>query len=291
MDNKTKYLLSKNQNPLFKELTINRLKKNNKILISKYQNNENNSVKVKTSADQLKKIQKDNNLTNYKNSILKHIRISDNSQNVMGKSLHKNTIYDLSDLINNLNTVKSHSINIKQKNSIITNINNKNKRNTGSYSIGKISRKTIDKEKDLNNNDFQLSSKTFNFNNINKNEFALSGRINLGGNKVFKKNSHDIARNIDNIDIDNLISKFKQYKIINKSTDKNNININLNINNIQNIQNIQNIETIDINKIKPNQRLLLIKNDIFNSYINCGKEYKDKNTHDQHFKTLQNYSL
>ena len=272
MDNKTKYLLSKNQNPLFKELTINRLKKNNKILISKYQNNENNSVKVKTSADQLKKIQKDNNLTNYKNSILKHIRISDNSQNVMGKSLHKNTIYDLSDLINNLNTVKSHSINIKQKNSIITNINNKNKRNTGSYSIGKISRKTIDKEKDLNNNDFQLSSKTFNFNNINKNEFALSGRINLGGNKVFKKNSHDIARNIDNIDIDNLISKFKQYKIINKSTDKNNININLNINNIQNIQNIQNIETIDINKIKPNQRLLLIKNDIFNSYINCGKE-------------------
>jgi hypothetical protein len=291
MDSKTKYHLSKNQNPLFKELTINRLKKNNKILISKYQNNDNNSVKVKTSADQLQKIQKDNNLTNYKNSILNHIRISENPQNVMGKSLHKNTIYELSDLVNNINTAKSHSINIKQKNSITTNINNMNKRNIGSYSIGKINRKTIEKEKNLNNNDFQLSSKTFNFNNINKNEFASNDKTNLRGNKVFKKNSHDIARNIDNIDIDNLINKFKQYKIINKNTDKNNININLNINNIQNIQNIQNIETIDINKINPNQRLLLIKNGIFNSYINCGKEYKDKIAQDQHFKTLQNYSL
>ena len=292
MDSKDKYHLNKNQNPLFKELTINRLKKNNKILISKYQNNDNNSEKAKSSIDKLQKAQKDNNLTNYKISILKHIRISDNSQKAMGKSLNKNAIYDLSDLINNLNPVKSHSINIKQKNSIIANINKNN--NEGPYSRGKMSRKTIEKEKEHNNNDFQLSNKTFNLNymnNINKNEFTLSERVNLRGNKINKKNNHDIIRNIDNLDIDNLINKFKQYKIINKSTDKNNININLNINNIQNIQNIQNIETIDINKINPNQRLLLVKNEIFNSYVNCGKVYKDKNLQDQHFKTLQNYSI
>ena len=288
MENNTKYYLSKQQNPVFKELTINRLKKNNKILNSKYQTSENNSVKVKTSVDKIQKFQKENNLTNYKNSILKHIRLSDNSQNLVGKSLNKNVIYDLGDLINNLKTVKSHSINIKQKNNLMANINNN--RNTIGNSISKMSRKSIEKDKDYNNNDYQISSKTFNFNSVNRNEFLLKDKMNLHRSKILRKNNHDLVRNIDNLDIDNLINKFKQYKIINKSTDKNNININLNINNIQNIQNIQNIETIDINKINPNQRLFLIKNDIFNSYINCGKVYKDKNFQDKNFKTLQNYS-
>ena len=288
MENNTKYYLSKQQNPVFKELTINRLKKNNKILNSKYQTSENNSVKVKTSVDKIQKFQKENNLTNYKNSILKHIRLSDNSQNLVGKSLNKNVIYDLGDLINNLKTVKSHSINIKQKNNLMANINNN--RNTIGNSISKMSRKSIEKDKDYNSNDYQISSKTFNFNSVNRNEFLLKDKMNLHRSKILRKNNHDLVRNIDNLDIDNLINKFKQYKIINKSTDKNNININLNINNIQNIQNIQNIETIDINKINPNQRLFLIKNDIFNSYINCGKVYKDKNFQDKNFKTLQNYS-
>ena len=288
MENNTKYYLSKQQNPVFKELTINRLKKNNKILNSKYQTSENNSVKVKTSVDKIQKFQKENNLTNYKNSILKHIRLSDNSQNLVGKSLNKNVIYDLGDLINNLKTVKSHSINIKQKNNLMANINNN--RNTIGNSISKMSRKSIEKDKDYNSNDYQISSKTFNFNSVNRNEFLLKDKMNLHRSKIKRKNNHDLVRNIDNLDIDNLINKFKQYKIINKSTDKNNININLNINNIQNIQNIQNIETIDINKINPNQRLFLIKNDIFNSYINCGKVYKDKNFQDKNFKTLQNYS-
>ena len=288
MENNTKYYLSKQQNPVFKELTINRLKKNNKILNSKYQTSENNSVKVKTSVDKIQKFQKENNLTNYKNSILKHIRLSDNSQNLVGKSLNKNVIYDLGDLINNLKTVKSHSINIKQKNNLMANINNN--RNTIGNSISKMSRKSIEKYKDYNSNDYQISSKTFNFNSVNRNEFLLKDKMNLHRSKILRKNNHDLVRNIDNLDIDNLINKFKQYKIINKSTDKNNININLNINNIQNIQNIQNIETIDINKINPNQRLFLIKNDIFNSYINCGKVYKDKNFQDKNFKTLQNYS-
>ncbi len=288
MENNTKYYLSKQQNPVFKELTINRLKKNNKILNSKYQTSENNSVKVKTSVDKIQKFQKENNLTNYKNSILKHIRLSDNSQNLVGKSLNKNVIYDLGDLINNLKTVKSHSINIKQKNNLMANINNNI--NTIGNSISKMSRKSIEKDKDYNSNDYQISSKTFNFNSVNRNEFLLKDKMNLHRSKILRKNNHDLVRNIDNLDIDNLINKFKQYKIINKSTDKNNININLNINNIQNIQNIQNIETIDINKINPNQRLFLIKNDIFNSYINCGKVYKDKNFQDKNFKTLQNYS-
>ena len=288
MENNTKYYLSKQQNPVFRELTINRLKKNNKILNSKYQTSENNSVKVKTSVDKIQKFQKENNLTNYKNSILKHIRLSDNSQNLVGKSLNKNVIYDLGDLINNLKTVKSHSINIKQKNNLMANINNN--RNTIGNSISKMSRKSIEKDKDYNSNDYQISSKTFNFNSVNRNEFLLKDKMNLHRSKILRKNNHDLVRNIDNLDIDNLINKFKQYKIINKSTDKNNININLNINNIQNIQNIQNIETIDINKINPNQRLFLIKNDIFNSYINCGKVYKDKNFQDKNFKTLQNYS-
>ena len=38
--------------------------------------------------------------------------------------------------------------------------------------VNKLSRKTLDKEKAYNNEDFQLSSKTFNFNHINKIEFV-----------------------------------------------------------------------------------------------------------------------
>ena len=50
--------LNKNKSPLFKELTINRLKKNNKIIISRLPNDDNNSVKIKTSSDKLKKNKK-----------------------------------------------------------------------------------------------------------------------------------------------------------------------------------------------------------------------------------------
>ena len=293
--------LNKNKSPLFKELTINRLKKNNKIIISRLPNDDNNSVKIKTSSDKLKKIKNEKNMINNTNSILKHIKLPDHSQNVTRKNFNKNTIYDLGDLINNLKAVKSYSINIKQKNNLITNINNinninnnnninKNNRNIQIHSIDKI-KKTIEKEKDYYNNDFHLSSKTFNFNsnNNNDNDYSPHELITNHRNKIFKKHSHDKPRNFDNINIDNIINKFKQCKIINKNIQKNNININLNINNIQNIQNI---ETIDINKINPNQKLYLIKNDIFNSYINCGKVYKDKNPpqQDKHFKTLQNYS-
>ena len=279
-----KYHLGKRESPLFKELTLNKLKKNNKIIITKYQNSDNNSMNIKSSVEKLKNVQKENNLTNYKNSILNHLRITENSQNLMGKSVNKNIIYDIGDIINNLKSIKSHSINIKQKNNAITNIN-KNNRNIGILIIEKINKKSIEKEKDINNNDFYISSKTF-----NKNDLSINDKINNHRNKVLKKDSHDIARHIDNLDIDNLINKFKQYKLINKNNEKNNININLNINNIQNIQNIQNIETIDINKLSPTQRLFLVKKDIFNSYINNGKTYKDKIMQDKHFKTLQNYS-
>ena len=291
--------LNENKSPLFKELTINRLKKNNKLIISRLPNEDNNSVKIKTSAEKLKNIQNEKNMTNYKNPILKHIQISDNSENILRKNINKNNVYDLGDLINNLKSVKSYSINIKQKNNIITNINNNNNninknnnynRNVQFNSIDKIIKKTIEKEKDYYNNDFQLSSKTFNCNNNinnNNNDFSSTDQLSNHINKIFKKHSHDKPRNLDNININNIINKFKQYKIINKNIHKNNININLNINNIQNIQNI---ETIDINKLNPNQKIFLIKNDIFNSYINCGKVYRDKNPKDKHFKTLQNYS-
>ena len=240
-------------------------------------------MNIKSSVEKLKKIQKENNLSNYKNSILNHIRISENSQNLMGKSINKN-IYDLGDIINNLKSIKSHSINIKEKNNLIANIN-KNYRNIGINSIDKINKKSIEKEKEINNNDFYISSKTF-----NKNDLSLNDKISNHRNKILKKEGHDIARNIENMDIDKLINKFKQYKLINKNNEKNNININLNINNIQNIQNIQNIETIDINKLSPTQRIFLVKNDIFNSYINNGKTYKDKIMQDKHFQTLQNLS-
>ena len=286
------YHLHENKNPLFKELTLNHLKKNNKLIISNLPNEDNNSVKIKTKDEKLKNIQNDKNYTNYKNPILKHIQISDNSENVMRKNINKNNVYDLGDLINNLKSVKSYSINIKQKNKTITNINNNNinknnNRNTQFHSIDKIIKKTIEKERDYYNNDFQLSSKTFNCNtNTNNKDFSSTEQLSNHRNKIFKKNSQEKPR-IDNININNIINKFKQYKIINKNIHKNNININLNINNIQNIQNI---ETIDINKLNPNQKIFLIKNDIFNSYINCGKVYRDKNPKDKHFKTLQNYS-
>ena len=207
MDN-NKYHLGKRESPLFKELTLNRLKKNNKIIIAKYQNSDNNSMNIKSSVEKLKKIQKENNLTNYKNSILNHIRISENSQNLMGKSVNKNNIYDLGDLINNLKSIKSHSINIKQKNNLMTNINKTN-RNIGIHSIDKLNKKSIEKDKDINNNDFYISSKTF-----NKNDLTLNDKISNHRNKILKKDSHDIARNIDNLDIDKLINKFKQYKLI-----------------------------------------------------------------------------
>ena len=48
MDN-NKFHLNKNKIPLFKELILNRLKKNSKIVKSNYQNNDSNSVKVTTS--------------------------------------------------------------------------------------------------------------------------------------------------------------------------------------------------------------------------------------------------
>ena len=116
--------LNKNKSPLFKELTINRLKKNNKIIISRLPNDDNNSVKIKTSSDKLKKIKNEKNMINNTNSILKHIKLPDHSQNITRKNFNKNTIYDLGDLINNLKSIKSYLINIKQKNKLITNINN-----------------------------------------------------------------------------------------------------------------------------------------------------------------------
>ena len=244
----------------------------------------------------MKKIKNENNI---KSSILNQIKISENSLNLIGKSLNKKAIYDLGDILNNIKSIKSNSIKFKQKNNLITNLNNSKLNNYNNnylrnplfHSIDKISKKTIEKDNEINNNnDLHLSSKTFHFNNINKKDVSLNDEKSNHRNRILKKNSHELARNIDNFDIDNLINKFKQYKIINKNSEKNNININLNINNIQNIQNIQNIETIDINKIKPSQRLFLIKNEIFNSYVNCGKVYRDKNPQDQHFKTLQNYS-
>ena len=277
-----KYHLSKKKSPLFKDITINRLKKNNKIIISNTQNRDNLSVKDYQNSEKFKRIVKENELTSNKNPLLEHKKLSEDSQNLMRKNLNKNAIYDLGDLINNLKTIKSYSINIKQKNNIITNVSNNNysNRNSEFHSIDK-SKKTIEKD----NNDFHLSSKTFNINN--NSEFSS---INNQRKRFTKKYSHGVAHNTNSIDIDNFINKFKQYKIINKNIQKNNININLNINSIQNIQNIQNIETIDINKINPHQKLFLIKNDIFNSYINCGKIYKDKIPYNEHFKTLQNTS-
>ena len=288
-----KFYLNKKENPLLKDLTKNRLKKNNKIFISKYNNEDYNSVKIRTSSEKFKKIQKEKNLSGNKNSILKHIKVSEDSKRLIRKNINKNIIYDLGNLINNLKSIKSYSINIKQKhNKIITNINDNktnknNNRNNVAHSIDRLNKKTIEKERDLNNNDFHLSCKTFNLNN-NNNGISLNEQIMNHRNKIFKKKSHDFHHNNDNnSDIDNLINKFKQYKIINKNIQKNNININLNINNIQNIQNI---ETIDINKINPNQKLFFIKNDILHSYMNCGKTYNDKIPQDNRFKTLQNYS-
>ena len=280
-----KFHLNKKTNPLFKELTINRLKKNNKILISNTHNRDNNSVHAHTNIEKYKKILKENELTSNKNPLLKQKKLSEDCQNLMRKNLNKNVIHDLGDLINNLKTIKSYSINIKQKNNIITNINNNNysNRNSDYLSIDKLSKKTIEKESD--NNNFHLSSKTFNFNN--NSEFSS---INNPRKQIIKMHSHGLSPNANNINIDNLINKFKQYKIINKNIQKNNININLNINSIQNIQNIQNIETIDINKINPHQKLFLLKNDIFNSYLNCGKIYKEKIPYNEHFKTIQNTS-
>ena len=87
------------------------------------------------------------------------------------------------------------------------------------------------------------------------------------------------------------MNKFNKNKIINKNIQKNNININLNINNILNFQNV---ETIDINKINQNQKLIFVKNDILQSYINFGKVYRDKISlslpKEKHFNTLDNYS-
>ena len=300
------FYLSKKDNPIIKQLTINRLRKNNNILVSKLKNEDYSSIKTKLSSENYKKIQTQKNTSNNKNSLLKQIRgTSEDSNNIIRKNLNKNIIYDLGALINNLKSIKSYSINVKQKNNdgIITNVNNNKNiiRNNIIHSIEKINKKTLDR--DLNNNDFHLSCKTFNSNhnntNINSNShnninvITLNDQIMDHRNKMIKKRSHDFERNNENnIELDNLLkSKFKQYKIINKNIQKNNININLNINNIQNIQNI---ETIDINKINSNQKVFFIKNDILQSYVKCGKSYNNKNLHDSqdinHFKTLQNNS-
>ena len=293
MDNKNNQI-NKKQSPILKDLTINRLNKNNKMKISKYQNDDNdlNSVKTQTQTDleKLKIKKEERNLSNKKNTFLKHIKISDDSQNLLKKTLNKKNLYDIGDLINNLKTFKSYSINIKQKNNqLIANINNnKFNKNNRKKEVNSTDKVYKDKDEENNNNDFHLSCKTFKFNN-NRMQILNEPVINYRSN-IHKKHSYDTHRNMDILDTDDFLQKFKQYKIINKNIQKNNININLNINNIQNIQNIQNIETIDINKITPNQKLFLVKNDILHSYMNCGKIYREKIPQDKHFNTLQNYS-
>ena len=292
-----KYQLNKKQSPIVQDPTINRLNKNNKIKKSKiHEDNDFHSVKTQTNIE-FKKIKNERNLSNKKNTFLKHIKISDESQNLLKKTLKKNNLNDIGDLINNLKALKSYSINIKLKdNQLIANIDNSklNKNNFYNrkdeiHSKDKVNKKTIEKEENYNNNELHSSCKTFNLNNNNNIMHASKEPIVNNKRKILKKKSHDTYRNIDNIDMDNFIQKYKTYKIVNKNIQKNNININLNINNIQNIQNIQNIETIDINKKKNNQKLFLIKNNILHSYIKCGKVYRDKIPQDKHFNTLQNY--
>ena len=281
--------INKKHSPIIRDLAINRVNKKNKIKIIK--NREHNnffSFKTQTNLD-YKKTKYERNLSIKKYTFLRQLKISDNSKNLLKNTFNKNNLYNMGNLISNLKTLKTYSINIKQKNNqLITNINNNQLNKNNSYNIknkihseDKVNKKII--EKDGEYNKFHLSCKTFNTNN---NIQISNGQIDSYKSKVFKKNSNDTQRNIDNIDTYNFIQKYKKYKVINKNIQKNNININLNINNIQNDKNIENIK---MNKISSNQNFFLARKDLLNSYINNGKILNEK-PQDKHFTTLQNNS-
>ena len=264
-----KFHLSKKKNSIVEDINIDN--KTIKTNINKGKNENLNSIQTEISSK--------DEYSNRRNIILKNIKISDDSKKLKRKTINKNNIYDLGDLISNLKTIKLNNLNINKKKNEI-------------HSIDKINKKSIDKDKDYNDSIFYLSCKTFNFNN-NKSNSSNKQNINYE-NKILNKNVHDlhnIRRNIENFESENVLNKFNKNKIINKNIQKNNININLNINNILNFQNI---ETIDINKINPNQKLIFVKNDILHSYINFGKVYRDKISlslpKEKQFNTLENYS-
>lgn len=268
-----KFHLSKKKNPIVEDINID--SKNFKTNISKGKSENLNSIKTEISSK--------DEYSNRRNIILKNIKISDDSKKLIRKTINKNNIYDLSDLISNLKTIKLNNLNINQKNSYYKNKNE-------IHSIDKINKKSIDK--DYNDNIFYLSCKTFNYNN-NKSNSSNKQNINYES-KILKKNIHDLhnkRKNIETFEPENVLFKYNKNKIINKDIQKNNININLNINNILNFQNV---ETIDINKINQNQKLIFVKNDILHSYINFGKVYRDKISlslpKEKHFNTLENYS-
>ena len=270
-----KFHLSKKKNPIIDDINID--SKNIKSNISKGKSENLNSIKTEISSK--------DEYSNRRNIILKNIKISDDSKKLIKKTINKNNIYDLSDLISNLKTIKLNNLNINQKNTYY-------KKKNEFHSIDKINKKSIDKDKDYNDNIFYLSCKMFNYNNKKSN--SSNKQNNNYENKILKKNihnMHNIRRNIETFEQENVLNKFNKNKIINKNIQKNNININLNINNILNFQNV---ETIDINKINQNQKLIFVKNDILHSYINFGKEYRDKISlslpKEKHFNTLDNYS-
>ena len=209
-----KFHLSKKKNPIVEDINID--SKNFKTNISKGKSENLNSIKTEISSK--------DEYSNRRNIILKNIKISDDSKKLIRKTINKNNIYDLSDLISNLKTIKLNNLNINQKN---TYYKNKNE----IHSIDKINKKSIDK--DYNDNIFYLSCKTFNYNN-NKSNSSNKQNINYE-NKILKKNIHDLhnkRKNIETFEPENVLCKYNKNKIINKNIQKNNININLNINNI-----------------------------------------------------------
>ena len=266
--------LSKKKNPIIDDINID--SKNIKTNISKGKSENLNSIKTEISSK--------DEYSNRRNIILKNIKISDNSKKLIRKAINKNNIYDFNDLISNLKTIKLNNLNINQKNTYY-------KKQNEIHSIDKINKKTIDKDIDYNDNIFYYSCKMFNYNNKKSN--SSNKQNNNYENKILKNNIHDlhnIRKNIETFEQENVLNKFNKNKIINKNIQKNNININLNINNILNFQNV---ETIDINKINQNQKLIFVKNDILHSYINFGKVYRDKISlslpKEKHFNTLDNY--
>ena len=100
-----KFHLSKKKNSIVEDINIDN--KTIKTNINKGKNENLNSIQTEISSK--------DEYSNRRNIILKNIKISDDSKKLKRKTINKNNIYDLGDLISNLKTIKLNNLNINKK--------------------------------------------------------------------------------------------------------------------------------------------------------------------------------
>ena len=279
----------KSINMTIKDFIKNNKNNNNKIKIKLglLPNNNNYSIINKTDNNKIEK----NILNNYKsNNILKKI------SNISGMNMNKNSgIYNFTKKIkNNLNVLNFNSKNKNDLQENITNAEGKNPFLITNYNFKKCN---------LNNNN-QINNKeqkhkkvksTFCFNDFNNNDYLI--RLNTNNGNAINNNYIEYFNTPTTKRTQTLSKNINNYKL-NKKSDNNIININININKTNlyvNSQDKNNIYQKNKNypKIVPKLDINSITNIISNDNISKEKNRKSnsiKNKNSKKILSLNNYN-